>query len=197
MGAVTSYLKGDLGGVFTSITGVGKKIMSSNSGAADRAKQMNTSPAGRFYLIWRVLCFNDADQCHTCYVKMSFRGVVARIYKLQLMLQKLVKRLELWWAPIESRPLSFAHQLIIPLLPPQSWAFITALTKYPQQVSTQQLRESKLDNCLSIWYMSTCLRFQSYTQLLNTIRDELAAKYSQKPQLSASHPMDMSALFIM
>ncbi|KAL4881432.1 Metacaspase-1A [Aspergillus karnatakaensis] len=43
-----------------------------------------------------------------------------------------------------------------------SWAFITALRKNPQQ---------------------------SYVQLLNSIRDELEAKYSQKPQLSASHPL--------
>jgi hypothetical protein len=51
VGAVTSYLKGDLGGVFSSLTGVGKKIMNSNSGAADRAKQMNTSPAGKLPFI--------------------------------------------------------------------------------------------------------------------------------------------------
>jgi len=50
-----------------------------------------------------------------------------------------------------------------------SYAFIAALTKYPQQ---------------------------SYLQLLNSIRDELKAKYSQKPQLSASHPMDVNLLFI-
>jgi hypothetical protein len=43
-----------------------------------------------------------------------------------------------------------------------SWAFITALKKRPQQ---------------------------SYVQLLNSIRDELATKYSQKPQLSCSHPL--------
>ena len=43
-----------------------------------------------------------------------------------------------------------------------SYAFIRALTKNPQQ---------------------------SYAQLLNSIRDELAAKYSQKPQLSCSHPL--------
>lgn len=43
-----------------------------------------------------------------------------------------------------------------------SWAFITALKKNPQQ---------------------------SYVQLLNSIRDELATKYSQKPQLSCSHPL--------
>ncbi|MCJ1311433.1 Ca(2+)-dependent cysteine protease [Agyrium rufum] len=43
-----------------------------------------------------------------------------------------------------------------------SWAFITALKKNPQQ---------------------------SYVQLLNSIRDELATKYTQKPQLSCSHPL--------
>jgi hypothetical protein len=43
-----------------------------------------------------------------------------------------------------------------------SWAFIGALRKNPQQ---------------------------SYVQLLNSIREELEGKYSQKPQLSASHPI--------
>ena len=48
-----------------------------------------------------------------------------------------------------------------------SWAFITALKKNPQQ---------------------------SYVQLLNSIRDELAQKYDQKPQLSCSHPLSKSFL---
>lgn len=43
-----------------------------------------------------------------------------------------------------------------------SWAFMTALRKNPQQ---------------------------SYVQLLNSIRDELARKYTQRPQLSCSHPL--------
>ncbi len=43
-----------------------------------------------------------------------------------------------------------------------SWAFVTALKKNPHQ---------------------------SYVQLLNSIRDELQGKYSQKPQLSSSHPL--------
>jgi len=30
---------------------------------------------------------------------------------------------------------------------------------------------------------------QSYVQLLNNIRDILESKYSQKPQLSCSHPL--------
>lgn len=46
-----------------------------------------------------------------------------------------------------------------------SWAFVTALKKSPQQ---------------------------SYVQLLNSIRDELATKYTQKPQLSCSHPLGES-----
>lgn len=47
-------------------------------------------------------------------------------------------------------------------LTPSPQAFIASLTRYPQQ---------------------------SYMQLLNSLRDELKGKYSQKPQLSASHPM--------
>ena len=43
-----------------------------------------------------------------------------------------------------------------------SWAFITSLKKNPQQ---------------------------SYVQLLNSIRDELQTRYTQKPQLSCSHPL--------
>lgn len=48
-----------------------------------------------------------------------------------------------------------------------SWAFITALKKNPQQ---------------------------SYVQLLNSIRDELQSKYTQKPQLSCSHPLSKWSL---
>jgi len=49
-----------------------------------------------------------------------------------------------------------------------SWAFITAMKKNPQQ---------------------------SYVQLLNSIRDELQTKYTQKPQLSCSHPLSKSRRF--
>lgn len=45
-----------------------------------------------------------------------------------------------------------------------SWAFVAALKKNPQQ---------------------------SYVQLLNSIREELETKYTQKPQLSCSHPLGM------
>jgi hypothetical protein len=49
-----------------------------------------------------------------------------------------------------------------------SWAFITALKQNPQQ---------------------------SYVQLLNSIRDVLQTRYTQKPQLSCSHPLGASFLF--
>ncbi|KAJ1327506.1 metacaspase-1 [Microdochium nivale] len=38
---------------------------------------------------------------------------------------------------------------------------------------------------------------QSYVELLNSIRDILEKDYSQKPQLSSSHPLDTNLLFIM
>ncbi|KAJ5475650.1 hypothetical protein N7539_007937 [Penicillium diatomitis] len=51
-----------------------------------------------------------------------------------------------------------------------SWAFIKTLTQWPHQ---------------------------SYLQLLNNIRAELDGKYSQKPQLSCSHPLDVNLRFVM
>lgn len=48
-----------------------------------------------------------------------------------------------------------------------SWAFISALTKDPQQ---------------------------TYVELLNSVRDLLETNYSQKPQLSCSHPLGMLCL---
>jgi len=49
-----------------------------------------------------------------------------------------------------------------------SWAFISAMKANPQQ---------------------------SYVELLNSIRDVLATKYTQKPQLSCSHPLGTWDLF--
>lgn len=48
-----------------------------------------------------------------------------------------------------------------------SWAFITAIKENPKQ---------------------------SYVELLNSIRDVLETKYTQKPQLSCSHPLGMSVI---
>jgi metacaspase-1 len=45
-----------------------------------------------------------------------------------------------------------------------SWAFITAFKKNPQQ---------------------------SYIQLLHSLGDELATRYTQKPQITCSHPLSM------
>jgi metacaspase-1 len=38
---------------------------------------------------------------------------------------------------------------------------------------------------------------QSYASLLANIREVLASKYSQKPVLSASHPIDTKLLFVL
>ncbi|CDH54137.1 metacaspase [Lichtheimia corymbifera JMRC:FSU:9682] len=37
---------------------------------------------------------------------------------------------------------------------------------------------------------------QTYQELLNSIRDILSAGYSQRPQLSSSHPLDVESLFV-
>lgn len=40
-------------------------------------------------------------------------------------------------------------------------------------------------------------RDQTYLELLNSVRDVLETKYTQKPQLSCSHPLDVELKFIM
>ena len=50
-----------------------------------------------------------------------------------------------------------------------SYAFLTVMNQYPQL---------------------------TYKQMLNAVRDVLASKYSQKPQLSSSHPIDLNLLFV-
>jgi hypothetical protein len=49
-----------------------------------------------------------------------------------------------------------------------SWAFISAIKANPKQ---------------------------SYVELLNSVRDILETKYTQKPQLSSSHPLGKSHTF--
>jgi metacaspase-1 len=66
-----------------------------------------------------------------------------------------------WWAVLTGRIRADAT-INLQATGAMSWAFITALKQNPQQ---------------------------SYVQLLNSIRDILQTKYSQKPQLSCSHPL--------
>jgi hypothetical protein len=50
-----------------------------------------------------------------------------------------------------------------------SWAFISAIKANPKQ---------------------------SYVELLNSVRDILETKYTQKPQLSSSHPIGKPVFFL-
>ncbi|KAF8924190.1 Ca(2+)-dependent cysteine protease [Dissophora ornata] len=63
-----------------------------------------------------------------------------------------------------------AHEQGFGMTGAMTFSFISALTANPQQ---------------------------SYLELLNSIRDILRSKYEQKPQLSSSHPVDLSLMFTM
>ncbi|WFD01425.1 Ca(2+)-dependent cysteine protease [Malassezia obtusa] len=66
------------------------------------------------------------------------------------------------------------------------------------QTSADAMEAGKATGAMS-WAFTTVLNQYSqlsYLQLLNATRDLLAAKYSQKPQMSASHPIDMNLLFV-
>jgi hypothetical protein len=117
LGALTSYARGDIAGVATSIFSLGKKAFSGDD-AYNRTKETRTSPAD--VIMWSGS--KDSQTSADATVNAQATGAM-------------------------------------------SWAFVTALRQNPQQ---------------------------SYVELLNSIRDVLATKYSQRPQLSCSHPLGRS-----
>ncbi|KAI0671650.1 caspase domain-containing protein, partial [Trametes maxima] len=122
LSAVTSYARGDMGGVFSSVSGLLKSATGNNQRADKITKATRTSPAD--VISWSG-CKDSQTSADTFEAGQSTGAM--------------------------------------------SYAFMTCL---------QQNRE------------------QSYQQLLQNIRGILRAKYSQKPQLSSSHPMDVNLLFI-
>ncbi|KAF7594918.1 Ca(2+)-dependent cysteine protease [Aspergillus hancockii] len=67
------------------------------------------------------------------------------------------------------------------------------------QTSADTFQDGEARGALSWAFIKTLQQRpnQSYLQLLNSIRSELEGKYSQKPQLSCSHPLDTNLLFVM
>ncbi|RCH94251.1 Ca(2+)-dependent cysteine protease [Rhizopus azygosporus] len=66
------------------------------------------------------------------------------------------------------------------------------------QTSADAMENGKSTGAMSFAF-TTALRQnrqQTYLQLLNSIREILRSKYSQRPQLSSSHPIDVNLLFI-
>lgn len=122
LSAVSSYARGDMGGVFSSVSGLLKTATGNGQKANDYAKRTKTSPAD--VISWSGC--KDSQTSADAYEAGAATGAM-------------------------------------------SYAFMTALGENPQQ---------------------------SYQQLLGNLRGILKAKYSQKPQLSSSHPMQTELLFI-
>lgn len=122
LSAVTSYARGDMGSVFSSVSGILKTATGSNQRAEKKARATKTSAAD--VISWSG-CKDSQTSADTVEAGKSTGAM--------------------------------------------SFAFISALSQNPQQ---------------------------SYQQMLNSIRTILRSKYSQKPQLSSSHPMDVSLMFI-
>ncbi|KAH9482358.1 Metacaspase-1 [Psilocybe cubensis] len=132
LSAVSSYAKGDMGGVFKSAMGLVKTATGNTQKADKITKATRTSPAD-------VTQFQRVNQISWSGCKDSQTSADAN--------------------EAGSATGAMSYDLLFGL-------FGYRLTIYPG--ANQQ---------------------QSYQQLLNSIREILKAKYSQKPQLSSSHPM--------
>jgi len=122
LGALSSYARGDLGGVATSIFGFAKTAFGGGDEAYRKTIDTRTSPAD-------VIMWSGSKDDQT------------------------------------SADATIASQATGAM----SWAFITAMNQNSQQ---------------------------TYVQLLNNIRDILETKYTQKPQLSCSHPLGMCPIVL-
>ncbi|RMY04480.1 hypothetical protein D0867_10332 [Hortaea werneckii] len=154
---VSSYARGDLGGMASTALGFFKKAATGDD-VREKNLRTKTSPAD-------VIMWSGSKDSQTSYVDFAFvDGPKAFDYFEQCPTPR----------PADYRPRADSvfelhrdmhdAQIAGQATGAMSWAFITALKKNPQQ---------------------------SYVELLNTIRDELEAKYTQKPQLSCSHPLGM------
>ena len=67
------------------------------------------------------------------------------------------------------------------------------------QTSADAIEDGKNTGAMSYAFIKclTLQPLQSYLSLLQNMRQELSGKYTQKPQLSSSHPMDVNLQFIM
>jgi len=122
LSAATSYSRGDMGGVFKTVTTLFKSVTTEQR-AERLQKQTRTSPAD--VISWSG-CKDDQTSADTTEAGKATGAM--------------------------------------------SYAFITAITRNPQQ---------------------------TYRELLINLREILRDKYSQKPQLSSSHPIDTNIYFIM
>lgn len=165
---VTAYSRGDLGGVANTAMGLLKRVAKGDS-AQSKALKTKTSPAD-------VIMWSGSKDTQTSYVyflplkcsAFAFENLLPVSSCLCLLVPFVAfsskyHRLN-WRSSIsnKSRKNRQDAQIGGEATGAMSWAFITALKKNPQQ---------------------------SYVQLLNSIRNELSTKYSQKPQLSSSHPL--------
>ncbi|KZV68177.1 hypothetical protein PENSPDRAFT_634692 [Peniophora sp. CONT] len=123
LGAVSSYARGDMSGVFSSVSGLFKTATGSDKRANEKAKRTKTSPAD-------VISWSGCKDSQTSADAVEAGTATGAM----------------------------------------SFAFISALNQGGEQ---------------------------SYQALLITIRGILKTKYSQKPQLSSSHPMDTNLMFTM
>ncbi|THV07391.1 hypothetical protein K435DRAFT_772718 [Dendrothele bispora CBS 962.96] len=123
LSAVSSYARGDMGGVFNSAKGLFKTVTGSNKQATEVTRRTKTSPA-------------DVIQ----------------------------------WSGCKDSQTSADTQEAGQATGAMSYAFMTVIRQNPQQ---------------------------SYQSLLVNIREILKSKYSQKPQLSSSHPIDTNLMFVM
>ncbi|KAJ2961392.1 hypothetical protein NQZ79_g3394 [Umbelopsis isabellina] len=139
-----AYATGNLGGVLSSVMGVGKKVMTGRN-VAQKNRAENSSPADVIMLSG---CKDDQTSADATEAGQN-TGAMSYAFTSELTFKSLI------------------------------WISLSTSDVNPVSAALRQNRQ------------------QSYQQLLNTVRTILREKYSQRPQLSSSHPIDVNLMFIL
>lgn len=171
LGAISAYGRGDLGGVASNVFGFLKKATNGDD-AYNRTMATKTSPAD-------VVMLSGSKDDQTSFVYPISLSIIPFECTCSQQITSIISYhppfqgiyIYVYWKGIWLIiHLNRADATIASQATgAMSWAFITALKKNPQQ---------------------------SYVQLLNSIRDELQTRYTQKPQLSCSHPLSETYLIV-
>ncbi|KAF9901663.1 Ca(2+)-dependent cysteine protease [Linnemannia zychae] len=111
-----------------------------------------------------------------------------------------IKQLQIKWQALQDEEKEFARQVKLKAADADIIMFSGCKDDQTAEEVKARLSRKSVSNGAMTYAFTRCIREnpeQSYQEMLNSIRDMIREKYSQKPQLSSSRPMNMREIFHM
>ncbi|KAF9114295.1 Ca(2+)-dependent cysteine protease [Mortierella sp. GBA39] len=114
--------------------------------------------------------------------------------------EEVIKQLQIRWQKLQNEEKEFDRQVALKAADADIIMFSGCKDDQTAGEVKVKLSHKLLSNGAMTYAFTQCIREnpkQSYQEMLNSIRDLIREKYSQKPQLSSSRPMRMQEQFFM